>query len=149
MTTPWPPARITRTLAHWRIRSGTAGFAAPEHLEPVIRNLEVGALAQFFEERGNSAVLELHDGTAVRADQVMMMTITRHRENIGMATIGAMYSVEHAVLDEDIERAKDGRATDIGTTARQLPKQLVGCECPVKPLGRFDYGPPRRCHPVT
>jgi hypothetical protein len=85
-----------------------------EDFEPVTGDLEAGALRQLDKQRFDRAIVELNDNATRGADEVMMMLVAmvRRTTNVGVATVGAMEAVEQAALDENIERAKDGRPPD-------------------------------------
>ena len=110
---------------------------------------EICLLAELLQEWRDSALFELHNHTAVGADQVVMVPVGGGRTDIGMAAIGTMQAVKYSVVDEKIERAEHGRATNTSVFSRKLLQQLVGGKRPVRSVNRVDELAARACQTMA
>jgi hypothetical protein len=103
-------------------------------------DLEVCPAAELIEQRLDAAILELDNRAAIGADQVVMVPVGRAAEEVRVAAVRLVQPVKDAVLDEKIEGAEDGRATNSGVTLCQTLQQLVCGKRPIVFLDRVNDG---------
>jgi hypothetical protein len=133
-------------ILSWRL--ALADRTTAEDLKPVPVDLEGGSAAKLFEQWLDAAFLELDNDAAVRADQVVVMPIDNATEQVRVAAVRLVQPIQNAVLNEQIERPEDSRATDARLGIRQLLEQLIRREGPFGHLNRIDDSATRTGHPV-
>jgi hypothetical protein len=119
--------------------STLAGSAVAEDFEPVAGYLKARATTELVQQRFDGTILELHDNATRRTDQVVVVPVTLVTTDVRVTAVGAVNAVEQSVLDEDVERTKDGRSTHPRSGHMQFNQQIVGTERAPGPLHGVDH----------
>lgn len=91
-------------------------------------DLEAGLGDRGGDQLFDVAAVEVRDGAAARADHVVTMIVAG--QHVAVKPGGVVDAVEHAELDEEVERAEDRCSTSRMAMALELAPELFGRERP-------------------
>ena len=104
----------------------TAARAESIEFEAVGLNGKTVPRCHFFLKTFNVAVFELHDLSTTCANEMVMMALMRHIIVLGLSTeVPGLCQTRFA---EEVERAVNGRESQVRISARQLMVHLFSCD---------------------
>jgi len=123
--------------------------ATAKDFEPVTIDLKVGSSSKFFEQRLNAAIFELDNSATVGTDQVMVVPVGNATQQIRVAPVRPVESIQNTVLDEQVERPEDRCPANTRIRLSQSLEQIVGGEGTFRLLNLMHDGTPRTCQAVS